>query len=285
MSLDNDLKLKHDALDIIKGKRRREYARNIFVSFVPIILSYIVLTYLGLSSSLSLFFLLTLIGSFIISLIYTYSTLPRIWSPLKPMEKAFEDLYESLAKTWPTILQTRELTPDETLIVNYIRDRLQNAANRLGDDWSEEALADEIRDLLDRTKKNIEDRLMDALDTHQLSPSTVVDLAKVFGSPSFDSLRAINSTIEGLHQVPIEESTVSPITQQLTELRKRGLVGVLISIALGFGTAGLILPVIALFLQESPFTFPQKHVDALVGAGALLSALYVQVFRKSTKDP
>jgi len=54
----------------------------------------------------------------------------------------------------------------------------------------------------------------------------------------------------------------------------------LMSIAIGFGTAGLILPVIGLFLLEDPLTFTRSQAGALIVAGAALSALYSRILMK-----
>ncbi len=284
MSLDTDLKLKHDVLQIEKGKRRRRYARNIVISFVLVILSYVAITYLSFNANVAVFFAITLLGSIMVFLIYTYSYGPRIWSPLTPMEQAFESLYEALSKTWPATNEANEPTQDETYIKDYIRKLLGDASKRLGAEEAGEALADETGKLLDRTQDNIEDRLIPALGSSKLSSQTITSLAKVFGSPTFESLKSINSTMETDYQAPLQEPIESPIKKQLSELRKRGIFGLLMSILIGYGTAGLILQVIGLFLQEDALAFTRGQVAPLVGAGAVLSALYAQVLRKSAKE-
>jgi hypothetical protein len=282
--LDNDLKLKHDVLDIEKGRRRWRMVRNIVISLVPVILSYYAILYLNFNSGLAIFFVLTLLGSVMVFLIIIYSSISILRAPLSPMERAFEAIYEALSKTWPSTDGARELSPDETYIKAYIQERLAEASRLLGEDEAGEALGDEIGELLDRTQDNIEDRLIPALESGKLSQETLTSLAKVFGTPSFESLKSVNTVIEKDHQTPWHEPTESPIKKQLSELRRRGMLGLLMSIALGFGTAGLILPVIALFLQENPFPFYRDHIDALVGAGALLSALYAQVLKKGARE-
>src|SRR6266705_7057828 len=152
MSFDKDLRLKHERLQIEKRKRRWRYLRNIVLTFVLVVLSYLGFTSPGVNSGVVTFFVLTFVGSFIVFLILTVSTVEGIWSPLRPVEKAFEAVYEALSKTWPTLDETRELSSDEKFMKDYVRDLLDEASQRFADEGSARVLDDEIRDLFERTQ-------------------------------------------------------------------------------------------------------------------------------------
>jgi len=196
MSLDADIKRRYAVLQIEKGKRQRKLARNLVILVLSIASSASGI-YLNFNSGLTVFFILALIGSIMISLIYIPSTLERISSPLSPMEKAFEVIYGALDKDWgATTDEKREPSKDEIYLREHVHGILEKASKELGQEGSEEALDEEISGLLDRTQTNIDSRLIPAIDSGRLSPETLTNLARVIGSPTYLSLQSINSQIE-----------------------------------------------------------------------------------------
>jgi hypothetical protein len=99
MEIPMELKRRADVIKTEKKKRRFRVIRNLAAIVLILFFSGSGAVYLNFNPGLVTFFLLLLVGSMVVFIVYFVGTvLTKLQDPLSPMEKSFELLYSTLDK-------------------------------------------------------------------------------------------------------------------------------------------------------------------------------------------